>query len=136
MQKAVADDPGSAEELESIEQIVKQARGIFLWFKLVLIDLLKNAARMAISVYGFGHLVLEDRYRIMRDNGYSMLMKYAIFKRKLVHNGIPQVCSPVTTVSSQVVHHTRKAGSTTGKSAPAFFKDMIWETSAENNFSP
>ncbi|KAL6807500.1 hypothetical protein GGI42DRAFT_245801 [Trichoderma sp. SZMC 28013] len=41
--------PGSAEILQLVEEIVNQARGVFLWVKLVLNDLLDNAARLTTS---------------------------------------------------------------------------------------
>ncbi|KAL7916222.1 hypothetical protein GGI35DRAFT_473518 [Trichoderma velutinum] len=41
--------PGSTEMLQLVEEIVSQARGVFLWFKLVLNDLLDNAARLTTS---------------------------------------------------------------------------------------
>ncbi|KAL7963142.1 hypothetical protein V8C34DRAFT_322125 [Trichoderma compactum] len=40
------ESPGSAEILQLVEEIVNQARGVFLWVKLVLNDLLDNAARL------------------------------------------------------------------------------------------
>ncbi|KAL6836241.1 hypothetical protein J3E69DRAFT_320897 [Trichoderma sp. SZMC 28015] len=41
--------PGSAEILQLVEEIVSQARGVFLWVKLVLNDLLDNANRLTSS---------------------------------------------------------------------------------------
>ncbi|KAL6830099.1 hypothetical protein V8C40DRAFT_239362 [Trichoderma camerunense] len=43
------ESPGSAEILQLVENIVNQARGVFLWVKLVLNDLLDNAARLTTS---------------------------------------------------------------------------------------
>ncbi|KAF3068713.1 Protein SERAC1 [Trichoderma lentiforme] len=43
------ENPGSAEILQLVEEIVNQARGVFLWVKLVLNDLLDNAARLTTS---------------------------------------------------------------------------------------
>ncbi|PNP49580.1 hypothetical protein THARTR1_09902 [Trichoderma harzianum] len=40
------ENPGSAEILQLVEEIVSQARGVFLWVKLVLNDLLDSAARL------------------------------------------------------------------------------------------
>lgn len=43
------DIPGSTEILQLVEEIVNQARGVFLWVKLVLNDLLDNAVRLTTS---------------------------------------------------------------------------------------
>lgn len=258
LQKTISDKPGSAEVLELTEQIVKQARGVFLWVKLVLSDLLGNAARLAVSGYNteqlhaalidilnslpndleqyykliitripssyrweaycllevisksteaiflsqvsdilacakansvddlfalkassrdaahrysneelrahsgglvetvhsnqlqllhqtliefvqlpeFKNVVLQDRYRITKENGYSILMKYAIFRENLLRNELHDSHSPVMTVSSKVIHYGREAESTTGKSAFAFFKDVVWEPPEKDNFLP
>lgn len=258
LQKAISDKPGSAEVLELTEQIVKQARGVFLWVKLVLSDLLENAARLAVSGYSteqlhaalidilnslpndleqyykliitripssyrweaycllevisksteaiflsqvsdilacakansvddlfalkarsedaahrysneelrahsgglveavhsnqlqllhqtliefvqlpeFKNVVLQDRYRITKENGYSILMKYAIFRENLLRNELHDSHSPVMTVSSKVIHYAREAESTTGKSAFALFKNVIWEPPEKDNFLP
>lgn len=48
---ALLDKSSSVEVLELTEQIVKQARGVFLWVKLVPSHLLENAARLAVSGY-------------------------------------------------------------------------------------
>lgn len=258
LQETISDKPGSAEVLELTEQIVKQARGVFLWVKLVLNDLLENAARLAVPGYNaeqlhttlidilnslpndleqyykliitripssyrweayclleaiskstnaiflshvsdilacaeansvddlfalkaksrdvarryskeelrahsgglietvhsdqlqllhqtliefvqlpeFKNVVLEDRYRIMKENGYSILMKYEIFRGNLLQNELHDSHSPVMTVSSKVVHYSREAESTTGKSAYILFKDVVWEPPEEDNFLP
>lgn len=250
LQKTISDEPGSVEVLELTEQIVKQARGVFLWAKLVLSDLLENAARLSVSGYStdqlhaalidilnslpndleqyykliitripssyrweaycllevisksadaislsqvsdilacaransvgdlltlrkarsrdvahrysngelrahsgglieavhsnqlqllhqtliefvqlpeFKSLVLEDRYRITKENGYSILMKYTIFKDKLLQNELHHIGLPVMTVSNKAIHYARQAEFTTGKSAFAIFKDVAWQ---------
>lgn len=258
LQKTISDEPGSAEVLELTEQIVKQARGVFLWVKLVLSDLLENAARLAVSGYSteqlhaalidilnslpndleqyykliitripssyrweaycllevisksadaiflsqvsdilacaransvddlfalkarsrdvahrysngelrahsgglieavhsnqlqllhqtliefvqlpeFKILVLEDRYRITKENGYSILTKYTIFKENLLQNELHHIHLPVMTVSSKAVHYAREAEFTTGKSAFALFKDVAWDPPEKDNFLP
>ncbi|KAK4077349.1 uncharacterized protein Triagg1_3681 [Trichoderma aggressivum f. europaeum] len=50
------ENPGSAEMLQLVEEIVNQARGVFLWVKLVLNDLLDNAAGLTSSGVGSVHL--------------------------------------------------------------------------------
>lgn len=51
LQRTIPGNPGSKEVQDLTEQIVKQARGVFLWVKLVLSDLLESATRMAVSGY-------------------------------------------------------------------------------------
>ncbi|PTB60595.1 hypothetical protein M431DRAFT_477059 [Trichoderma harzianum CBS 226.95] len=54
--------PGYEEILQLVEEIVNQARGVFLWVKLVLNDLLDNAARLTTSGIAFEdlHAALVD----------------------------------------------------------------------------
>ncbi|KAK1252596.1 hypothetical protein MKX08_003783 [Trichoderma sp. CBMAI-0020] len=258
LQKTISGGPGSAEVLELTEQIVKQARGVFLWVNLVLSDLLENAARLVVSGHSrdqlhsalidilnslpnnleqyykliitripssyrweancllevisksadaiflsqvsdilacaradsvdhlfavkarsrdgshkysdrdlrahsggliewvqsnwlqllhqtlvefvelpeFRKLVLQDRYRIMKENGYSILTKYTILKENLLHNEPRHVHLPVMTVSSKVVHYAREAEFTTGNSAFALFKDVAWGPPEGDSFLP
>ncbi|KAL7947736.1 hypothetical protein V8C42DRAFT_262685 [Trichoderma barbatum] len=49
LQTIVPDRPGSAEILQLVEEIIQEARGVFLWVKLVLNDLLDSAARLVAS---------------------------------------------------------------------------------------
>jgi hypothetical protein len=255
LEKAVPDKPGSVEVLELTEQIVKQARGVLLWVKLVASDLLENASRLVVSGYSteqlhaalidilnslpndleqyykliitripssyrweayclleviskstdaiflsqvsdilacaqangvedlfalktrsrdvahrysnqdlrthsgglietvhsnqlqllhqtliefvqlpeFKRVVLEDRYRIVKENGYSILLKYTVFRddllRKESHN--LQV-----TVSSKALYYAREAESTTGESAFALFQHVVWEPPVEYDLLP
>ncbi|EHK42973.1 hypothetical protein TRIATDRAFT_285651 [Trichoderma atroviride IMI 206040] len=258
LQKTISGKPGSAEVLELTEQIVKQARGVFLWVKLVLSDLLENAAKLAVSGYSTGqlhaalidilnslpndleqyykliitripssyrweaycllevisksadaiflsqvsdilacaransvddlfalkarsrdaahrysngelrthsgglieavgsnqlqllhqtliefvqlpefkNLILEDRYRITKENGYSILLKYTVFREDLLHQEYHNLHSPVVTVSSKALYYAREAESTTGESAFALFQHVVWEPPPEDNFLP
>ncbi|UKZ60602.1 uncharacterized protein TrAtP1_001874 [Trichoderma atroviride] len=258
LQKTISDKPGSAEVLELTEQIVKQARGVFLWVKLVLSDLLENAAKLTVSGYStdqlhaalidilnslpndleqyykliitripssyrweaycllevisksadaiflsqvsdilacaransvddlfalkarsrdaahrysngqlrihsgglieavgsnqlqllhqtliefvqlpeFKNLILKDRYRITKENGYSILLKYTVFREDLLHQEFHDLRSPVVTVSSKALYYAREAESTTGESAFALFQHVVWEPPPEDNFLP
>jgi hypothetical protein len=83
----------------------------------------------------FRNLVLEERYQVVEENGFSILMKYKILEDNLLSQcDVPH--RVYVTMSTIFLHYVREVESTTGKSASLLFKGGTWRRPQHSSVFP
>ncbi|UKZ74110.1 hypothetical protein TrVFT333_001767 [Trichoderma virens FT-333] len=95
------------------------------------LQLLHQTLAEFVQLPEFKCIVLGERYRIVKENGYTILSKYEAMRHAFYSDGGIRV-----PVNETLVHYGREAESTTGNSMYFSFRGIIWTGIGENNVLP